>query len=121
MIQAVPAKNPSSDGEERDDDQVGDQRDAGEHDARQQIRANPNSRRRDIAEQEPRSAPHAERESGEDGGEEHAVARIAATEVGDVDPGQPDHDAARREGAGDADDQAADHGRAGRRTPSRRG
>ena len=72
------------------------------------ISEKPKSRRRDIAEQETGAPPHAQRQPGEDGGEEHAVAGVAAAEVADVDPRQPDDDATGRERAGDAEDQPTD-------------
>ena len=60
-----------------------------------------------------RRGPHPEGQPDEDRGEEDAVGGVAAAEALRVERGRPDDDAARREGADDADDQAADERCAG--------
>ena len=73
----------------------------------------PNSRRRDSPCSSRGPTPHAEPEPEEDGAEEHAVAGVAAAEVGDEGAGQADHDAAGRERPDDADHEAAYDGGGG--------
>ena len=111
VIQPTPAKKPSTSGQPDDDRQLLDQREREQQQRRCSVSAMPNSRRREspCSSRGPRHMPSPR--PGEDGAEQHAVAGVATAEVGDEGPRQPDHHAAGREGADDADHQAAYDGR----------
>ena len=99
MIQAVPAKKPSSTASSVTTARLAISRDTDQHDPARGQRE-PEQPRPRHRQQEPRPAPHAERQPGEHRREQQAVAGVAATEVLDVDPGQPDDHAAGGEGPG---------------------